>query len=96
MKLIKIHRIISYTQDKFLSKFIDLNSTLRKAAKNDFEKNFFKLMNNSVFGKTMEDVKNRKNYNVCDNSSWSKHIGNVNFKNAISISDNLHIIEKYQ
>ena len=49
-----------------MKKYIEFNTELRKKAKNNFEKDFFKLMNNSVFGKTMEDVKNRRNYKVCD------------------------------
>ena len=52
MKLTKIHRGIRYTESKFLEKYITSNTESRKVAKNEFEKDFFKLMNNRVFGKT--------------------------------------------
>ena len=60
LKLKKVHRIIEFNPEAWLKPYIDVNTELRKVAKDDFEKDLFKLMNNSVFGKTVENIRKHR------------------------------------
>ena len=64
-----------------MKSYIELNTKLRMNGKNDFEKDFFKLMNNSVFGKTMENIRNRVDVRlVCDRKKAEKLAAKPSFK----------------
>ena len=86
--------MIQFNQEAWLKPCIDMNNKLRKEAKNHFEKDFFKLMNNSVFGKTMENVRNHRDIKiVTTNRQRSMLVSEPNYHTTKHISENLLIIE---
>jgi hypothetical protein len=70
----KFHRILSFTQSKWLEEYINYNTQMRKNCTTDFEKDFYKLMNNSVFGKLMEDVRRHQKLKLVTDEKYSKKL----------------------
>ena len=94
MKLKKIHRVIEFNQDPWMKEYIDFNTLHRQNASNPFEKDFFKLMNNSVFGKTMENLRKRVDVKlVNDERTRTKLLGQPYFKSMKIFNDHLVAIE---
>ena len=94
LKLKKIHRVIEFNQKEWLKPYIDMNTELRKAAKNDFEKDLFKLMNNSVFGKTMENIRKHRDIKlVTTDKRRSKLVSEPNYHTINLISEDFSVIE---
>ena len=94
LKLKKVHRIIEFNQEAWLKPYIDMNTELRKLAKNDFQKDFFKIMNNSVFRKTTENIRKHRDIKlVTTNKRRSKLVSEPNYHTMNYISEDLSIIE---
>ena len=94
LKLKKVHRVIEFRQSKWMKAYIMLNTRLRKDSNNEFEKDFFKLMNNSVFGKTMENIRNHNNMKlVTSDNKYLKHVMKPNFKGGHPFSKHLFAVE---
>ena len=93
LKLKKVHRVIEFQQSKWMKAYIMLNTRLRIAAKNEFEKDIFKLMNNSVFGKTMENIRNHKDMKLVTTDKYQKYLMGPNFKDGHPFSKHLFAVE---
>ena len=94
LKLKNIHRIIEFNQEAWLKPYINMNTELRKLARNDFEKGLFRLMNNSVFGKTMENIRKHRDIKlVTTDKKRSKLVSEPHYHTINLISEDLSIIE---
>lgn len=97
LEIVKIHRVLKFTQKAWLKPFIELNTTHRTLATNEFEKNLYKLMSNAVYGKTMENVRNRTSLKL--KKRWdqrygaSKLIASTNFKRLTILGEDIVAIE---
>ena len=94
LKLKKVHRIIEFNQEAWLKPYIDMNTELRKLAKDDFQKDLFKLMNNAVFGKTMKNIRKHRDIKlVATDKKRNKLVSEPNYQTMNFISEDLSIIE---
>ena len=86
----RIHRCIEFKQSAWMKEYIDFNTRLRTAAKNDYEKDFYKLMNNSMFGKTMENIRKHRNIKLINNEEeYLKNVMKSNFKSGTLLGPDL-------
>src|ERR1051325_6959475 len=98
MVLKHIYEAIKFDQSPWMKPYIEMNTALRAKAKNDFEKDFFKLMNNSVFGKTMENLRKRQRVSIVqpitDPKKYKKLTSDPSFKSRKIFSENLVAIHR--
>ena len=90
LKIKHIHKGIKFVESNWMKPYIDKNTNSRAKAKNNFEKDFFKLMNNSVFGKTMENIRNRVDVKLVNTEEkLRKLVAKPNFRSRKIFSENL-------
>ena len=95
LKITKIHRVLKFNQSPWLKEYIDFNTQKRTNAKNAFEKDFFKLMNNSVFGKTMENIRKRVDVRlVTDENKLLKMAAKPTYVSSKIFNENLVAVHK--
>ena len=90
----KVQRLIKFNQEAWLKPYIDMNTKLRTAAKNYFKKDFLKLMNNAVFGKTTENVRKHRDMKlVTTDKRRNQLVSEPNYHTTKYFSENLLAIE---
>ena len=95
LKINKVHRVLEFNQSPWLKQYIQFNTLKRTQAKNSFEKDFFKLMNNSVFGKTMENIRKRVDVRlITDEKKLLKMVSKPTYVSSKIFNENLVAVHK--
>ena len=95
MKITRIHRVLSFNQKAWLEPYIHLNTEMRQRACNEFEKNFFKLMNNAFFGKTMENVRKRRHIDIVSTPTKLKAlVAQPTFKSITPFNEDIAAVDR--
>ena len=95
LKVKKVQRVLEFNQSPWLKQYIDFNTQKRTQAKNSFEKDFFKLMNNSVFGKTMENIRKRVDVRlITDEKKLLKMASKPTYVSSKIFNENLVAVHK--
>ena len=90
LKIKKIHKVLKFNQRAWLKEYIDMHTELRMNTENDFDKDFYKLMNNAVYGETVENVRKLKIIKlVNDDTKRNKLVSDPNYHTTKWFSENL-------
>ena len=95
MKLLHVHRALAFRQEPWLKIYVELNTKMRQQAKNDFEKDFFKLMVNAFFGKSMENVRKRRKVDlVGDPTKLKKLLAKQQLEQFVIVNEDMVLVER--
>ncbi len=97
LRVSAVHRVLKFQQRPWLRPFIDFNTEMRKAATSDFAKDFFKLLNNAVFGKTLENIREHRNVDLVGTEEKARKLASQpTFRSFNIFHENLFAVERYK